>query len=749
MSRSTWKLSILLCLFTLALSSCRKIAPAEVPLLETETGPVPWVTEGSQGLVKETYLDRGVRKNSLLVDAGSSAILKFDSPPLEVKPGRPVSFSYSFRSLAAVGEILLVRLSLFDKEGKLLADSLFHRIEARGGDTGPGDTRGWIEYTRAIKVPEGVARVRVSLSSKPEKGQVWIGRTAFIGGEGWLAYASTFSTHLGRHPEDKYLFTAGRFIDSDSLCAPTEVETEAGLMYFERKGLVDAWPYANPRPEDRTKILYEKVPRGAVAPFVLGVKALQNLAGVEAILSMPPSGANGALRTRPVFYQGRYAATRLEGSWSTVFGVRTRMLEEPGLKPLQRNENQFFWLDVPVPPNTEPGIYEGELAVSAAGHPALHVPFRIEVVAVDLPPLPENRVVGLYYYPPEDYALMEAQFKDMSEHGVNSVSLSGSFVELSPAGSVRLDWGKIQRIDRIMGLMRRYGMFRPTALYVVDMFKILGLPSRAGDWTQQHKSLFTEAIRQMDLTARQRGWCRLMYFSVDEPANDPESMELARLTLGLLRSMPGIMPICDLNTTGSVEELSGFLDAVVIQISSVSPHTIGLVREKGLKTFFYLPAFGSSDVGGDAAYHRAIPGWFLPRSGADGVFYFAYQSVEGDPSDELDGSHRDWCAAYPAPEPRYVSPSPEWQGIRGGIEDLRLVELTRQLIERCAAQTDPQAIQAGRTAGAKLEEILNTVKPSGPEVIYQLHHELPTYVCEKWRQELLERVIDMQKTLGR
>ena len=749
MSPSTWKLLILLCPFMLAFPSCRKIEPAEVPLLETEAGPLPWVTEGSRGLARETYLDRGERKHSLLVAADSSAILVFSSPPIEVKPGRPVSFSYAFRSLAAVGEILQVKLSLYDNKGNPLADSLFHRIEARGGDTGPGDTRGWIEYTRAIKVPEGTARVRVFLSSKPEKGQVWIGRTAFAGGEGWLAYASTFSTHLGRHPEDKYLFTAGRFIDSDSLCAPIEAETEAGLMYFERKGLVDAWPYANPRPEDRTAVLSEKVPRGAVAPFVLGVKALQNLTGVEVALSSQPSGANGVLRTRPVLYQGRYAATRLESSWGTVFGIRTRLLEEPGPRPLQRNENQFFWLDVPVPPNVEPGAYEGELTVSAVGHPALQVPFRVEVVGVDLPPLPEERVVGLYYYPPEDLALMEAQFRDMSEHGANSISLSGSFVELSPAGNVRLDWERIQRIDRIMGLMRRYGMFRPTALYVVDMFKKLGLPRRAADWTPQHKALFSEAIRQMDLTARQRGWCRLMFFAVDEPANDPESMDLARLTLGLLRSMPGIMPICDLNTPGSVEELSTFLDAVVIQISSVSPQTVGLVREKGLKTFFYLPAFGSADVGGDAAYQGAIPGFFLPRSGADGIYYFAYQSVEGDPYDELDGSHRDWCAAYPAPEPRYVYPSPEWQGIRRGIEDLRLVELTRQLIERCAAQTEPQAVQAGQAAGAKLEEILSQVKPSGPEVIYQLHHELPNYICDNWRQELLERVIEMQKTLGR
>jgi len=156
---------------------------------------------------------------------------------------------------------------------------------------------------------------------------------------------------------------------------------------------------------------------------------------------------------------------------------------------------------------------------------------------------------------------------------------------------------------------------------------------------------------------------------------------------------------------------------------------------------------GSSDVGTDAAYHRSIPGWFLPRSGADGIYYFAYQAVEKDPYDELDGGHRDWCAAYPAEAPYYVWPSPEWQGIRRGIEDLRLVVLARQLIEQCKAGPNEAARQRGEEARAKLEGILNTVKPSGPEVIYQLHNELETYASEKWRQELLGEVSALQEAM--
>ncbi|RKY23433.1 MAG: hypothetical protein DRP79_09235 [Planctomycetota bacterium] len=282
---------------------------------------------------------------------------------------------------------------------------------------------------------------------------------------------------------------------------------------------------------------------------------------------------------------------------------------------------------------------------------------------------------------------------------------------------------------------------------MADLIGKLELPKDAEQWTEGDKRLYESAIRLMNTTAINRGWCRLMFFPVDEPANNPQAMKLAHTILGILRSMKDIITLCDLNTPGSVEKLAGYLDAVVIQISSVSPKTIGLARENNVEAFFYLPAFGSSDVGGDAAYHRTIPGWFLPRSGARGIYYFAYQSVTGDPYDELDGSHRDWCAAYPAPAPHYVWPAPEWQGIRRGIEDLRLVVLARQLIQRGRAHSNAQVRQMAAAAQERLDEILNTLEPTGQGLIYQLHNELETYICEKWRQQLLDEVIPLLEAL--
>jgi hypothetical protein len=737
-----------LALFSLVFNGCTSNEKVPDLLFESDRGVVAWDSTGSAGIYQGSYLDEVDTLQSLVADSDSAGRLELVSEPLVVQPGRPISFAYAVRTEDGSGELASVSLLLLDDSLRTIGDTLLHAIKGPSGENVEGDTRGWIEYTRSIMIPGPAVAVKVRLLSEPTKGRVSIGRCRFGRDEGWLAYAATFSSHLGRRPEDRYLFAAGRLISARGTSQPGPAEGAAGMLLFERKALVDATPYANPREEDRMGVLYERVPRGTVAPLVFGVKALVNLAGVRVSLSGPPSGAEGVLRARSVLYQARYAATRLEGSSSRVFGVRTRMLESPSPMSLPSGENLFYWLDVPVPENTRPGIYKGRLSVQAEGRAALEVPYRIEVLDIALPPLPDSAVVGFYYYPPDDARVMEAQFRDMAAHGINAVSLSGSFITLSEAGSLRIDWDRVMKLDRVMALMRRFGMKRPTSLYVADIYEKLKLPRDASAWTEEHDRKFTTAIRLMNNTAINRGWSRLMFFPVDEPANDPGHMALARRTLGLLKEMDGIITLCDLNTPSSVEELSPYLDAVVIQVSSVSQRTVELTAGRGLSTFFYLPSFGSYDTGHDSAFHRVIPGWFLPRNGTRGIYYFAYQLTEGDPCDELDGSHRDWCAAYPpASGQSMLRPSPEYQGIRRGIEDLRLVYLVRSLAARCQGSGDEALAQRGRAATAKLAAILERVEPSGPAVIQQIHHRLDTYAAESWRRELLDEAGGMQRAL--
>jgi len=725
----------------LLLSGCSQYGKTSGWPLETSSGITSWDTTGTLAAFAETYLDGGERKKAHLLDASHSSKLRLVSPKVAVDSGQTVSFRFAFKCRHAMGELFQARLRMFDDNGSLKVDSSLYRIRARVEDDDPGRTGDWICYTRCLKVPEGVTAVEAEVVSTPERGKVWLGETALVDGEDWMAYAATFSTHLKKHPEDKCVYTVGRHVEPYQLPRPAEEERRSGLMFFERKGLVGAWPYANPHSTDRVEAMVEKTPGLATASFAFGVKALEDLSQVEVSITRPLATSERAFPAEPVLSQGRYVAARLGSSWGKEFGISTKLLTVIEPKPILSGQNSFYWIDVPVPEQTTPGLYEGELSVQAADHPALKIPFRLEVQPVVLPPS-HDYTIGMYYYPPDDPGLMKIHLKDMAAHGVYAISLAGAFVEKDGRGGVRLNPGKVEKLDTLMGLMRKHGFFKPTALFVQDLMRILELPEEADQWTEAHKNLYRRAIRLMNDTAESRSWCPLMFFPVDEPANRPELMKIAHLVLGILRKMPGVIPYCDLNSPESVLELSDYIDVICMQILSVSPLTVQAMKAKQVQTFFYLPGFGWN-----TGFHRGIPGWFLPRSGAQGIYYFAYQHVTGDPYDELDGRNRDWSTAYPAPEPYFIWPCPEWQGIRRGIEDLRLLALANKLIDTCSAHSDEKVRSLGRSVSTKIDSIYQNVEATGPGASYQLYHDIKPDMFEHWRQEILERVISMQQAL--
>ncbi|MBN2289281.1 MAG: hypothetical protein JXQ83_08100, partial [Candidatus Glassbacteria bacterium] len=372
--------------FILYPAGCRSKKEEPSFKIRTDSGLQGWEIPGIQAPAEGTYQDRGQTRKCIIIDAGSGPV-KLTSPQVPTAGGRTLAFTFAVKFESAAGPLLEARLKLRGQSGNLLEDSLLYRVSSGGRR---GLTSDWISYTRVLKIPEGVKSAAVEVASEPSSGRVWLGETALVEGEGWLSYAASFSTHLGRSPEDKYLYTAGRFVEPQPDPSPTAAETEAGLLFFERKGLVGAWPYASPRPADRVEIMAEKVPASAVAPFAFGVKALENVSSVEVRLDSPLAGKNGELATVPRIYQARYAAYRLGSSWGREFGVRARMLTPVELSPLPRGEVRFFWLDVPVPPGAGPDKYLGRLSIRAAGRPPLEVPFRIEVPPVSLPPLSDE-----------------------------------------------------------------------------------------------------------------------------------------------------------------------------------------------------------------------------------------------------------------------------------------------------------------------------------------------------------------------
>ena len=714
-------------------------------VLTTDTAQLQWTVNDSASVSTATYSDRGLKKNAIVLKsrADGDASIELVSSEVQVKAGQPMTFSYAFTCRNAAGSLLKPVIKVMDSAGNVVLDSTLYSISGRLNSYNLGRTQQWQEYNRCILMPDDAASALIELSSNVENGEVQIGMTSFIAGEGWMEYAVSFSSHLKNNPEDKYVFCAVRDIEPQPAPVPDEQEKSLGYTIFERKYFDNAMPYSLPEEDSRKSEFSAKSCASSSAFYVFGVHAFEDLADVKISLKKPFFSDSGELGSEVSLMQGKYVPARMGSSWGKEFGIKANLLTNIETTVVPKGWSMFYWVDVPVPEDAAPGVYSGVVSVNAKGKEPFDLKLELEVLPIVLP-REYGYQHGMYYYPPDDPKLMDVHLNDMAAHGVYAISLAGSFVERNPSGGVRINEKKFNKLNTLMGLMRKHGFFRPTALFVEDLFRILELPEAAAEWTSEHRKIYEQAIRLMNSTARKNDWCRIWFFPIDEPANSEEKMALAHIVLGILRQIPGLIPYCDLNSPESVIEMSDYIDVICMQILSVKPETMSVMKEKNIESYFYLPAFGWN-----VEWHRGIAGWFLPRSGADGIYYFAYQSVTGDPYDELDGTHRDWSAAYPAPEPYYVYPCPQWQGgIRAGIDDLRLKYLAEQLAQKCINSDDDLTMALGKETIDMINSFVGSVEPSGTKASYQLANELKENIYSEWADRIVERVLLMQEKLN-
>lgn len=79
-----------------------------------------------------------------------------------------------------------------------------------------------------------------------------------------------------------------------------------------------------------------------------------------------------------------------------------------------------FWYTVKVPADAKAGIYKGTATVNVKGKPAGAINVELEVLPITLKDVPYS--IGFNYSKPATAAALEAELKDMREHGMTTVA---------------------------------------------------------------------------------------------------------------------------------------------------------------------------------------------------------------------------------------------------------------------------------------------------------------------------------------
>lgn len=418
--------------------------------------------------------------------------------------------------------------------------------------------------------------------------------------------------------------------------------------------------------------------------------------------------------------------------------------------------NQPLWIEIYVPPETAPGLYRGEVAVSVAGERRATVPVTLEVWPFTLPSTSSlrtsfgfNGVAALKqhrggYTSDEDlYAITRVYAEAALRH---RLSLHGGSLAPPPArfgrGGAAVEWADY---DREVGPFLDGRVFTGEDPLPGARLTSIDLRTQAG-LSDREKVLYW---REWGRHFRGKGWDdRLFFYVWDEPRGPDDYRRVQRLGHLARQADPGI-PV--LLTEQLVPALSEVVDIWVTLVNCIDERpgvaadceetvprlSYERARRRGSRLWWYqsCASHGCYSVGGEAftrwpSYvidappmaHRIMP-WLAWVYRIDGELYYNTVEAYGPEADpwtdvHLHGGNGDGTLFYPGtPEriggSRHVPvESLRLKLIREGLEDYEYLALlaraagaerARRWAQRIARKTyawqrDPQALYRVREA---------------------------------------------------
>ncbi len=395
--------------------------------------------------------------------------------------------------------------------------------------------------------------------------------------------------------------------------------------------------------------------------------------------------------------------------------------DAPALLPLELppGENRQFVVTCRAPEKLPPGVYSGRLDFTAAGVPAGSAGLTVEVLPFTLAEPRTNYdadrefTVSLYYNglvsPPErenardgnlhayrrSRGQLEAEFRNMAEHGVtNPATVQSTMYEDFFDERNRALWHELLAMRAAAG-MKNHAIFVCSNPYLNLGFD----PAYTASTPEGIARFVDRAKAVMDWIRSAAGEDTEVYFyGLDEAHGE-------RLT----SQLPAWRA---LHAAGGKTWVSGYKDWIL------GPGNFAAVGEE----LDVLNDCYVSDPGEAAKWHsigKRVFSYCNPQAGVenpdinrrnyglnlyfdnyDGVCNFMYNSLFGDPWNDFD-HWRDHCYTYPTQDG--VIDTIAWEGFREGIDDIRYATTLRLAIREALASGDAKRAAVARAAEAWLD----------------------------------------------
>lgn len=479
---------------------------------------------------------------------------------------------------------------------------------------------------------------------------------------------------------------------------PTAEQQEAGYILFAPHWTRKIFGNSVPLEGEIGRDLSAFAIPGEYEPMTLAIYPLRALG--ECTLSVGalsgPGGASvpaGSIEVRTVHLWPQIPGQK-GSQYAEQFIVTPEALFEGATIDVDGEDTREWWITVRVPDDAAPGLYTGTATMSPGEGDAVELPVTLEVLPVTLRE-PEGYAFGMYWGPLRQDDMTEerilAQLTDMREHNMNTVALNApATMSIGADGQYEYD---LQTVTEMLQVLRDNGLDAPVP------WSYSFPPIETDFGSEEHFAQVKAFVEYATAHFAERGLGEVLWYPRDEPWHG-ERREQCLVLLQAIKQVPDARTYVTTQYETALEfdpwldvrchtlSLSGGFDPVTVRESAAA---------SGDTYWWYTNACREyPDV------MRFKGGFFFWKTGATGQLYWAYQYPHSNPTDDRDGI--DWCAAYPSE----TGPIPtiEWEGLREGIDDFRLVHTLE--LEIADARRDGSA--AAKALADEAEALLAEIR---------------------------------------
>ena len=462
----------------------------------------------------------------------------------------------------------------------------------------------------------------------------------------------------------------------------TQEERAMGAQLFRAHWMKHVFPNMKPPREYPADVVLDATAcPGEMEPMTLSIHALKDLKTVAISFPEDLKSADGgtipanAFSIRTIRCMNKRPTYQMKSYYADI----PMILDGEGALEIKKGTTRSFWLDVSIPKDARAGIYKGMAELDLDGvKKSLPVEIRVRGFA-----LPDERTqfFGEYYTHPGDVALIDGDLAYMRSLGMTSLGLC---IEPDVVlcryenGKASLKWKEGDAFVAAMEAYKRHGYPCPVILLAdpgVTFALRQGLKIPQEEFFTAHQAFWRAMLEEV----KNRSWAELIVQPVDEPAwRGKAAMDENVSLLKSLKQVSGLRTEQDGPGDAYFHNVAGPLADVWNYNGGVgTPEVMAKLKKEGRLAMLY-----NCDV---ESYRpvtsRYVTGFFQVRSGADGVFNWAFRSFHGSPFNDFDSPLGDTTNYYPGEGRIKGGPGIGLVSSREGIDDFKYIMYLRQLIK--------------------------------------------------------------------